>query len=85
MKNLKGRRRQLPVLPEVVVDAVAGPDHVREGGLPLIAGEVLGVGVAGPEALEDDLVLCLVAGPARLHQGRGGHWAVVLADSVGQR
>ena len=69
MKNLKGGRRQLPVLPEVVVNAVAGPDHVREGGLPLITGEVLGVGVAGPEALEDDLVLGLVTGSAGLHHG----------------
>ncbi len=42
------------------------------------------MGVAGPEALEDDLVLGLVAGAAWLHQGGGGQRAVVLADGVGQ-
>jgi hypothetical protein len=44
----------------------------------------LGMGVAGPEALEDDLVLGLVAGAAWLHEGGGGQRAVVLTDGVGQ-
>jgi hypothetical protein len=42
------------------------------------------MGVAGPEALEDDLVLGLVAGAAWLHEGGGGQRAVVLADGVRQ-
>jgi hypothetical protein len=42
------------------------------------------MGVAGPEALEDDLVLGLVAGAAWLYEGGGGQRAVVLADRVGQ-
>ncbi len=40
--------------------------------------------MAGPEALEDDLVLGLVAGTAGLHEGGGGQGAVVLADGVRQ-
>ena len=82
-QHLQGGRGQLPVLPEVVVDAVAGPDHLGEGGLPLVAGEVLGVGVAGPETLEDDLVLGLVTRLTRAHH-RGGRLHIALADGVGQ-
>ena len=68
-QHLQGGGGELPVLPQVVVDAMAGPDHLGELGLPLVAGEVLGMGVAGPEALEDDLVLGLVTGSAGLHHG----------------
>lgn len=40
--------------------------------------------MTGPEPLEDDLVLCLVAGAARLDDGRGPHGAVVLTEGVGE-
>ena len=46
---------------------MAGSDQLRELGPPLVLGEVLGVGVARPDALEDDLVLGLVARAAGLH------------------
>jgi len=42
------------------------------------------VSVTGPEALEDDLVLGLVAGAAGLDEGGGGQRTVVLADGVRQ-
>ena len=43
-----------------------GPDELRELCPPLVWREVLGVGVPRPDALEDDLVLGLVARAARL-------------------
>jgi len=46
---------------------MAGPDQLRELGPPLVLGEVFGVGVARPDALEDHLVLGLVASAAGLH------------------
>ena len=46
---------------------MAGSDQLRELGPPLVLGEVLGVGVARPDALEDDLVLGLVARAAGLN------------------
>ena len=60
-QHLQGGGGELPVLPEVVVNAVAGPDHLGKLGLPLVAGEVLGVGVTGPKALEDDLSILSVS------------------------
>ncbi len=50
-----------------VVDTVAGANELGELCPPLVLREVLGVGVAGPDALENDLVLGLVAGTARLN------------------
>ena len=46
---------------------MTGPDDLGEFGPPLVPGKVLGVGVPGPDALENDLVLGLVAGAAGLH------------------
>ena len=50
-----------------VVDTVACANELGELCPPLVLREVLGVGVAGPDALENDLVLGLVAGTARLN------------------
>ena len=49
---------------------MAGPDDLGELRAPLVLGEVFGVGVARPDALEDHLVLGLVAGAARLNHLR---------------
>ena len=63
---------------------MTGSDQVGEGSLPLVAGEILGMSVAGPLTFEDDLVLGLVTGLARLHYGGGGHGTLVFTDLVGQ-
>ena len=53
-----------------VVDTVAGADELGKLCPPLVLGEVLGVRMSGPDALENDLVLGLVASAARLNNLR---------------
>ena len=63
-----GKDRLLHTLvPLRVVEAVTGPNDLGELGPPLVPGEVLGVRVAGPDPLEDDLVLGFVTGAAGLN------------------
>ena len=58
-----------------VVEAVRGPDELRELCPPLVGREVLGVGVPRPDALEDHLVLGLVARAARLDLLKNMNWS----------
>ncbi len=51
-----------------VIRAVRRADDIREVEEPLAGGEVLGVGAVGPQPLEGDLVLGLLARAARARQ-----------------
>lgn len=67
-----------------IVCAVRGTDDVGKVEQPLARREVLGVRLLGPEALEGDLILGLVAGAARIRDFVGRDHAAglhLLADA----